>query len=163
LSFTNLADGVMIAGDLGRNSETAIVIESFLEKFGGQLVITKDAIDYFVGQPHKLASRPNTTLVLSFAQLQKIIARSQTPEALRFSMTIAQLVESLHRFSSEHPASFVVEHNGVLFVTHGGQVSTTKLSEQAETWRVRTAATASVWLIQNPNKPFEALTTATLP
>jgi hypothetical protein len=27
-------------------------------------------------------------------------------------------------------------------------------------WRIETAATAAVWWLQNPSKPFEALTTA---
>ena len=45
IAFSDPADAVLIAGDLGRNSETAIVLESFLEKYTGQTVITKDAID----------------------------------------------------------------------------------------------------------------------
>src|SRR3989344_1078256 len=37
------ADGVLIAGDLGRNSETAILLESFLAKYQGQITLNKDA------------------------------------------------------------------------------------------------------------------------
>ncbi len=43
LDRANWSDGVLLAGDLGRNSETAILIEHFTEKYQGQLTFTKDA------------------------------------------------------------------------------------------------------------------------
>src|SRR5580704_1951753 len=43
LEMANWADAVLIAGELGRNSETAIVLEQFVEKYSGQLTIAKDA------------------------------------------------------------------------------------------------------------------------
>src|SRR5688500_570948 len=45
------SDAVLIAGDLGRNSETAILLEAFAEKYPGQLTLTKDAADYAVSEP----------------------------------------------------------------------------------------------------------------
>lgn len=66
------ADSVLLAGDIGRNSETAILLEKFTDLYHGQLTITKDAVDYFTALPQALLARPETTLVLSFAQLQKL-------------------------------------------------------------------------------------------
>src|SRR5690606_2767000 len=42
------ADGVLIAGDLGRNSETAILMEKFLAKSDAAVTLTKDAIEYVI-------------------------------------------------------------------------------------------------------------------
>ncbi len=158
LSYAHWADAVLIAGDLGRNSETGIVLESFLQKYSDQTIITKDAVDYFYHQPKSLLKRKNTTLVVSFAQLQKLIA--PTGIALKFSMTLQQLVEALHVIGQTYATNIVVEHNGIILAASEGKISTTKLADAPETWRVDYAARASVWLLQNPTKPFEALTTS---
>lgn len=161
LSYAMWADGILVAGDLGRNSETAIVLESFLEKTSQLITITKDAVDYFAGQPLKLFSRQQTTIVLSIAQLQKLCTTAKFAAPIRFSMTAIQLVESLHLLTTKYPSSIITNHNNIVFVAHGGQVSTTPVPE-SETWRVTTAAKAAVWRLQNPTKPFEAMTTSLL-
>ncbi len=160
LSMSNWADGILLAGDLGRNSETAILLEKFIEKYSGQLTITKDAADYFSNTPQKILHRPNTSFVISLAQLQKLAAAAKFHKAITFGMDLLHLVEALHEFTKEFPADIVVKHLENILVASGGQVSTTKLSADKEIWRVQTAAHASVWWLQNPGKPFEALTTA---
>ncbi len=159
LDRTAWADGVLLAGDLGRNSETAVTIEQYTEKTDRQLVITKDAADYFYTDPLKILHRPHTTLVLSLAQLQKLARAAKWPQAVTFDLGLAQLVEWLHEFTTEYPCNIVTYHNETIFVACGGKVCTTHVGNQ-ETWRVKTAAHAVVWLIQNPGKPFESLTTA---
>lgn len=39
------ADGILMIGDAGRSSETAILYEKFLQDYTGRLIITRDAID----------------------------------------------------------------------------------------------------------------------
>ena len=153
-------DGVLLAGDLGRNSETAILLEKLAEKYQGQLTMTKDAVDYMTATPQAVLSRPDTTLILGFAQLQKIATQSRHTTPFTFDMAILRLVEALHEFSATYPAHLIVKHLQNIFVASGGTVSSTKLSEDMEFWRVKTAAHAAVWWLQNPSKPFEALTTA---
>lgn len=155
------SDGVLLAGGLGRNSETAILLEKFAEKYTGQLTITKDAADYFTSAPQKLLDRVDTTFVISFAQLQKLASSAKFPQAFTFAMDLLRLVETLHEFSEKHQANIIVKHLDNIFVAANGQVSSTKLAEDMEIWRVKLAALASVWWLQNPAKPFEALTTAT--
>lgn len=159
LDWTAWSDAVLLAGDLGRNSETAVAIENFTTKTSKPLVITKDAVDYFYADPAKLLMRPKTTLVLSLAQLQKLAKQAKYPEPVQFSMGIAQLVEWLHQFSQTYQTNLITYHNENIFVDVNGQVSTTQVGDQ-ETWRVLTASHAAVWWLQNPNKTFEALTTA---
>jgi|SRR5579884_1209447 len=160
LALSQWADGVLFAGDLGRNSETAILIERFIQKYDGQITLTQDALDYFTKAPLNLLNRPNTMLVASFAQLQKIASSAKFSAAFTFEMDFLRLVERLHDFSRHYQANIITKHLDNIFVATGGQVSSTKLQPDQEIWRVSTAAYAAVWWLQNPTKPFEALATA---
>lgn len=160
LALSQWADAVLLAGDFGRNSETAIMLEQFASKHRGQLTLTKDAVDYFVKTPRQLLQRDSTLLVLSFAQLQKLAAGSGSTTAFTFDMDLLRLVDSLHDFTTRWPAAIIVKHLENIFVSVGGQVNTTKLAQDQPIWRVRTAASASVWWLQNPAKPLESITTA---
>lgn len=160
LTHSTWADGVLLAGDMGRNSETAVLLEKFIEHYHGQLTITKDAADYFTAAPQNLLKRSETTLVISFAQLQKLAMNGKFSQVFTFEIGIIKLVELLHEFTTQFPINIIVKHLDNIFVAVDGKVSSTKLAEDVEIWRVKTAAHASVWWLQNPTKPFEALTTA---
>lgn len=154
------ADGVLLAGDLGRNSETAIVVESFLGKYKGQVTLTKDAVDYVTSNPVSVIDRPETTLVLSFAQLQKLAMNAKFTTAFTFDMDLMRLVDTLHEFTTQHPVNVVVKHLDNMFVAVNGAVSTTKLTKDLPVWRVMTASSAAVWWLQHPGQTFESLTTS---
>jgi len=154
------ADGVLLAGDFGRNSETAILLEKFLDKFSGQITITKDAADYFTSAPAALLARADTTLVISFAQLQKLATGAHFTHAFTFDMDLLRLVDGLHEFTQMHHVNIITKHLDTFLVAASGQVSTTKITQELKIWRVQTAASAAVWWLQNPAKPFEALTTS---
>ncbi|MEI7683227.1 MAG: hypothetical protein WCJ24_02930 [Candidatus Saccharibacteria bacterium] len=159
MEWSQWADGILLAGDLGRNSETAITIENFVSKTTNPIVITKDAIDYFYANPNAILQHSKTTLVLSLAQLQKLSKEAKTEHPVTFGMGLPQLVEWLHNFSNKHKARIMVYHLGNILVAVQGQVTSTSVGEK-NTWRVKTAAHAAVWWLQNPSKPLEALTTS---
>ncbi len=154
------ANGILLAGEFGRNSETAILLESLLTKYSEQLTLTKDAVDYFAKSPQTLLTRPRTTLVVSIAQLQQIATHSQFPSAITFDMGLLQLVEILHALTAENSVNIVLQHLDTVFVAVDGRVCTTKLSAPRKIWRVATAAHTATWWLQNPSKPYEALATA---
>ena len=160
LELTAWSDGLLVAGDLGHNSETAILLEKLAHDYSGQLTFTKDAVDYFTSAPGPLLGRPDTLLVLSFAQLQKLAVQARFTQAFTYSMDLLRLIDALHEFTVAHQLCLIVKQLETLLVAAGGQVSTTKLSADLPTWRVATAAHASVWWLQNPGQPFAALTTA---
>ncbi len=154
------ADGVLFAGDIGHNSETAILIESFLSKHAGPVTITKDAVEYCLTIPKIVLNRIDTLLVLNMSQLQKLAVSAQHTKAFKLDMDLIHLVESLHEFTLKYPANIIVKHQNQMIVATNGQVSTTNLETGLPIWQVSTAARASVWWLQNPRKPFEALTTS---
>lgn len=160
LDMANWSDGVLLAGDFGRNSETAILLEKFIAKSPSHITLTKDAVDYMLTNPAPVLSRQNTLLVLSFAQLQKLGTSAHSVKPFTFSMDLMRLVEALHELTTAHNAAIVVEHLNTIFVAVNGQVGSLKLPASEPVWRVKYATHAAVWRLQNPSKVFEALTTA---
>jgi NAD(P)H-hydrate repair Nnr-like enzyme with NAD(P)H-hydrate dehydratase domain len=160
LDMSLWADGVLLAGDLGRNSETAILLESYLDKYPGQITVTRDVITYFGELPTVVLTRPKTLLVLSMSQLQKLGVSSRFTMAFTLSMDLLRLIENLHEFTKRYPIAIITKHHETIIVAVNGQISTTKLVNDRKVWRLHTATYASVWMLQNPSKPFEALTTA---
>jgi hypothetical protein len=105
--------------------------------------------------------REQTLLVLSLSQLQRFAIAARTPQAVTYQMDLLHLVEWLHDFSAAHRLYLMVRHHNHVAVAVDGRVSTTRMGHDLPVWRLRYAACASVWWLQNPSKPFEALTTAT--
>ena len=155
------ADGVLLAGDLGRNSETAILLETYIQKYPGLVVLTKDAVDYFTTTPQLLLGRADSLIVLTLAQLQKFVSKAHLVTPISFSMDLLQLVHTLHELTTDYKPAIIVKHLDTILVAHAGQISTTKTTSDLEDrWRVGTASAAAVWALQNPAKLFAALTTA---
>lgn len=162
LDASNWADGVLVAGDLGRNSETAILLETFLAKFRGKITLTKDAADYIATSPKVALAREETLLVLSFSQLQRLAVAAKFPQPVTFGMDLLHFAEWLHTFTTTHKPLVIVKHLDTILTAADGQVSTTKLSQEKPIWRTKTAAHATVWWLQHPQKPFEAITASLL-
>lgn len=153
------ADGVLLAGDLGRNSETAIVSEQFIKSYSAQLTITQDALDQFRDNPRVLFERPNTTVVASFGQLQKMWPKiTKDGRMIKYGNSLTQNLDILLATARDLSINIITKQNDDLIVIAESQISTTK--NTAEIWRVGTAANAATWWLQNPSKPFQALTTS---
>lgn len=152
------ADGVMLAGDFGRNSETAVLLEKFAEKYSGQLTLCCDAVDYFLQNPLAILDRQDTTIVIDISRLQKLAVSAKFPTAFTNSMDFLHVIDALHDLSQLYVANLVLVHGKSIFVAAIGQVSTTQFDKLASQTKV--AAHAAVWWLQNPSKPFEALTVA---
>ncbi|HSX43596.1 MAG TPA: hypothetical protein VLF59_05955 [Candidatus Saccharimonadales bacterium] len=160
LGAARWADGVLFPGDLSRNSETSVLLESFLEKFQGAVTLTKDTADLVCEQPHTVLHRPETLLVLAMGQLQKLGSEARFPRAFTSGMGLVALADNLHEFTKRFAPYIVVRQHDQLVVAVGGQISTTKLMHAKPVWRLQVATAASTWWLQNPSKPFPALTTA---
>ena len=152
------ATGVIMIGDAGRNSETAIVYEDFLQTYNGPLTLTRDAVDLIKNSSATIVERSNTLLVVSFAQLQKLFQSVYYPKILTFSMQLASLVEALHKFTITYPVSIMVLHKEYLVVAHDGNVTTTQWQNPMAIWRGSVATKATAYWLWNPNMPLEAAT-----
>lgn len=160
LDMAEWSDGVFLPGDLGRNSETMIVLEKFISNYNGIITATNDVLDHLILNPDALLQRDLTVAVTSFGQLQKLATNSKFQLAFTYDMPINQLAHNLHIYTSIHPIAVVLRHNQKIFIAKDGEVSSTDDTRDKPLWRVETAAQASVWAVQNPSKLFAALTTA---
>lgn len=156
------ATSVLLVGDAGRSSETAIAYETFIEKYQGQLTLTRDAVDLIKNGAQSLVERPNTLLVVSFAQLQKLFQSVYYPKVLTFSMQLTNLVEAVHKFTITYPISLVVLHKDHIVIASGGEVVTSPWDNPMAIWRGNTAARAACYWMWNPGKPVEAIATSVL-
>ncbi len=159
-SLANWADGVLLIGDAGRSSETAILYEHFIQNYSGMLIVTRDAIDLVKNSSQLLVDRPNTLLIASFAQLQKLFQSVYYPKVLTFSMQLTNLTEALHKFTITYPVSLAVLHRETFIIASGGEVVTTPWDNPMAIWRGNTAAKAASYWLWNPSKPLEATATA---
>lgn len=152
------ANHILMIGDAGRNSETAILYEDFLQDYKGQLTITRDAVDLIKNSASTIVERPNTLLVVSFAQLQKLFQSVYYPKILTFSMQLASLVEALHKFTITYPVGILVLHKDHLLVAEGGDVTTTNWENPMAIWRGSVATNAACYWLWNPMSLQKAVT-----
>lgn len=149
------ADHGLLIGDAGRNSETAIIYESLLA-MPTPLTITRDAVDLLKNASQQMVDRPNTTLVVSFAQLQKLFQSVYYPKMLSFSMQLSLLVETLHKFSLTYPAIIVTFHQNQLIVAKDGKVVTQEFDDPMRIWRGSVATRVACYQIWTPTKSLES-------
>ena len=150
------ATGVLLIGDSGHNSETAILYETFIQDYVGPLTVTRDAIDLLKNASAMVVERPNTLLVVSFAQLQKLFSAVYYPKVLTFSMQLTNLVEAIHKFTITYPITIAVFHKDALLVASDGEVTSTAYAEPMKIWRGETATQAAVYWLWNPTKALES-------
>ena len=156
------ADGILLPGDLGRNSETAIMLDEILVNIKSPITITKDALDYYLARPALLFNRQDTLIVASFSQLQKLCSRYKVNTALTYTMALTQLVELLHDLTGKCSTNIITKFEHRFVVAVNGDISTTEAPDN-EIWRLEVASKAIVNWFHNPQKPFEALTHSVLP
>jgi NAD(P)H-hydrate repair Nnr-like enzyme with NAD(P)H-hydrate dehydratase domain len=156
------ASGILLVGDAGRSSETAIAYEGFIQHYEGPLVITRDAVDLVKNGSQQLVDRPQTMLVVSFAQLQKLFQLVYYPKVLTFSMQLAQLVEAVHKFTVTYPVTIAVLHKEHLVIAHDGRVVTTAWENPMAIWRGSVASKIATYWLWNPSKPLESAASAAI-
>ncbi len=153
------ADAVLLAGDFGRNSETAILLESFVQKYQGLLVIAGDSLDYFLHNPSLALKRDKTCIAGTFAQLQKLLTSAKCTPPITSNMELSRLVEILHEFSTDYPAHLLTSFGSKYIVVSENRVCTTPIKTGGTELN---AARAAVFWVQNPAKPFAAFSTSAI-
>lgn len=151
------SSGILLAGDAGRSSETAIVYDDFIGSYNQWITLTRDSADLVRRSAPLMVERPQTLYVISFAQLQKLFQDVYYPKILTFSMQLAQLVENLHKFTISYPITIITLHQGSLLIAHDGQVVTQQWTNPMAIWRGHTAARAASYLLWGSATPLETL------
>jgi thiamine pyrophosphate-dependent acetolactate synthase large subunit-like protein len=155
IDLASWSDTVLLAGDFGKNSETSVALESFIEKYSGPLALAGDSLDYFFQESQQITKRENTLIIGDLSQIQKI---AQPAVAVQQTADFVQILNKLSIFSTDIKAQIVTNASNKTVVVSNGKISSTPIEND----RVEPdlAAYASVWWMQQPGIAFEALTTA---
>lgn len=159
-ALADWADGVLLIGDAGRNSETAVAYEKFINEFDGQLTITRDAIDLVKNSTEAIVNRPDTVLVASFSQVQQIFKNVYYPKVITFSMQLQQLVEALHKFTMTYPVTIMTLHQEHIVIAHDGKIVTQPFDSPMQIWHGTTATKVASYWLWSPDKPLESAATS---
>lgn len=160
LLMASQVDGVLLPGNIGRNSETAMLLADLMRSYNGKLCATKDAVDALYGEATNLLNRDGTLLVVSFAQLQRLVREIKSPEAFKSDMDFLFFIEKLHDFSLKHPAMIITKHHDHILAAVKGQIVSTERKDLNELWCVDVASRAITFWVHHPNNPLEAIATS---
>lgn len=172
------SDATLVIGDLSKNSATADAIaNAVLSAYhpdepatnppnSAPIVITRDAVDLLMNEMSRTLTRPNTFLVASMLQLQKLFRTIYYPRMIMLSQPLLPAIETLHKFTLTYPVTLLTFHQDNLIVSHDGHVSTTPIANTdyspISLWSGPLAARVLAMNTFNPHKPFEATTAALL-
>ncbi len=159
-SLANWADVLLFIGDAGKNSQTAILYEEIIKSSPKPIVLTRDAIDLVQNSFPEIIDNPKVHLVLSFAQVQRLLQSVYYPKILTFSMQLVQLVETLHKFTITYPITIVTFHNGKIILSREGEVITQDWTEPMLIWRGQVATRSACYLLWSLNQPLQAIATS---
>lgn len=149
-------DHVLLAGDLGKNSETTTIIDGFLLRGNCPITLNLSSLSSTAINLDQLIRLP-LTLVVDRPVLQKIGTAVGLNVPILSTTPIERLAELIHQVSSGNKANLVTQDDGQIWVASGGDVVSTKSKPLDNT---KLSAACAVWLMQNPTKPLEALATA---
>lgn len=156
-SLSQWSDVLLLCGDCGKNSQTAILYENLVVNHDKPTVITRDAVDLLQNSYNAILDNPNIVFVLSFSQLQRLFRAVYYPKVLTFNMQLNQFIETVHKFTISFPVTLVTLHADQLVIAKDGEVVTQPWSDPMRIWRGHTAAKAASYLLWTPSKPLEAI------
>lgn len=157
-SLIHQTDGTIFIGDNGKNSETASIFENLIEKshISKPIIITRDTVDLIMPSIEPILDKENIIFIISFAQMQKIFRTVHYPKMLTFSMQLAQVVETIHKFSITFECTLVVVFNENIIISRNGKVITQNWNQPMRIWQGDIASIVAGFNIWNPKKPLEA-------
>lgn len=156
----------LLAGDLSKNSETAIAFADAVSKSENLLVLTRDSIDLLTPAASQLLNHPRLIIIGSMLQLQKLFRAVYYPRMIMLSQPILPLIETLHKFTLSYPATLVTFHQDQIIVASHGDITTTPLANTNYSpltlWSGQLAAKIAAFNLFNPTQPLEASSAAIL-
>lgn len=161
------SDAVLLAGDLSRNSETAIALSGMIDpQATTPLVLARDSVDLLAPEATNWLIRPQTFIIASMLQLQKLFRSIYYPRMILLSQPLLPVLETLHKFTLSYPVTILSFHQDNIIVASHGQVSTTHLVDTEYSpiglWNGQLAARILALNLYNPNQEFAATTAAVL-
>lgn len=154
--LSDWSDHILLAGNFGKNSETTTIIDGFLLRGNCPATLNLDSLSSTGINLAQLLKLP-LTLVIDRSLLQKIGIALSLTVPIKSTTPIDRLSEIIHQISQGNKANLVIQDDEQIWTAASGKVVSTRSKAIDNT---QLSAVCSVWLMQNPGKPLEALTTA---
>lgn len=158
IDMSSHADTTLIGVNTSNNSETAILLESFVGKFQQPLVVADDGLEIIALTPELFAHRPNTLVILTMQQLFKLAGKLQLPLTIKPDTGLAGKVSILTELWNILKIDIALIGPEII-IKVGDKVSLTPLAEQPASLLPTAFAVLSVFYTQNPKARYEGLTT----
>jgi NAD(P)H-hydrate repair Nnr-like enzyme with NAD(P)H-hydrate dehydratase domain len=152
-------DGVILGANLTNNAETGILIESLLRQLENTVIITEETINILKFNPDLITGNPHAVVVTTMPGLFNLANNHHLPLAIRPNSGVIGKLEILRQLVEISRCRYLVFDREVM-VAADGQLSLTPLAEPLSDQPAIPVALAAVMAIQNPSRPFQALTTA---
>jgi NAD(P)H-hydrate repair Nnr-like enzyme with NAD(P)H-hydrate dehydratase domain len=155
LELAGWSDGVLIAGDLGKNSETSLLIEQFMQTCPKTMIIATNALTTITLDASDILSSDQRVVMFTHRDIQNAARELKVLQPITSTQAPPQFAQSLKEVSESCRSFVMVVDNQTLWVTHQGEVISTTSSQNENI-----APLAAVWALQNPTKIKEALACA---
>lgn len=149
------ADTVLLAGDIGKNSETTTVIDGYLLRCITPTVITEDSLAS-TSLPLEQLLKRRVILILEWSKFQKKVEELKAKSPFLSSDPINKTSDNLSQIFGQYEAGLVIAQDQKIWCTHKGMVSLTHTGKMVDLSRL--SSYCSVWFMQHQNKMFEAVT-----
>jgi hypothetical protein len=150
------ADALLLPGELTKNAETAIFVESLLGACPVPIVATGDALDILPPHAGRLTDGP-VILIADLRRLQAYLRKSGLDQALLAGSTLEQRYRALHSAVGQGAAHTIgLVDDGSFLVVKGDKASLT----QTDLTELELATAGAVLTAQFPYGAFETATSA---
>lgn len=151
--LSSWSDAVILAGDFGKSSETSGLLDRYIKMSDKLLAVASSSFDVI---DISLLNKNNVLICTNLSGLQALQKGYGFDRAFTSSLGLPIFAQYLRDFSRTKNFKLVCQFSGRLWVASNSRISSTPVEGALE----KILAFTSVWLMQNPNKPLEALTTA---
>ena len=157
LEQSDWAEATIFTPDIGKSSETAILMEKFLEKYDGLAIFSGESAG--LAESAGIFNNKSALVVADMATMQKMVINARSLLPVYKGMVLNKLVDTLHNLTKQFSAGIITKiEDSLVFAKEGRVVSQNGYA--GEKWQVDCAVDAAVFWLQNPNKSFEAITTS---
>ncbi len=155
LELARGVDAVFLGGDIGKNSETSLMLEKFLMKYTSFVAISQDSLLSINKSWRNLLARNNTIVEINLHNLQTIAIELQFEKAILSDSPNSLIAKTLHKITSDYESILALQTDTNIWFAKSGQVIACSKNNY-------NYAKAIVWLIQQPNKVLESLASSVI-
>lgn len=165
-TFSMDSDSLLLSGDFSKNSITEIAISDLLKKTSStqNIIISRDTTDLICLDPQNILEHPNTIIIASLLQLQKLFRAILYPKMILLSMPLFPAIEILHKFTLSYPTALLTFHKDHIIIAKNGIVYTTPIKVTNYTplslWSGTLACKITALSLWNPKNHLDAIVAA---